>query len=443
MKKLEVSAGEYAARRARVAETVGDDGVAVIPAAPERVRNRDVLYSYRPDSDLRYLTGFTEPEAVAVLAPGHDDGEFILFCRERDPEREVWDGLRVGPKGAVKEYAADTAHPIGELDSHLPRLLNGRRRLFYTLGEYPEMDRRVIRTLHRLRVASRHGPGAPGEIVSLDGTLHEMRLRKSEAELNLMRTAAATTTRAHRRAMCSAAPDMREYQLAAELHYEFARDGMEPAYPSIVGGGANACILHYVENTGRLADGDLVLIDAGAEYAGYAADVTRTFPVNGSFEGPRRDLYEVVLAAQKAAILSVRAGYDYEAPHRAAVRVLTQGLVDLGLLKGRVTDLVKKDAYRRFYMHGTGHWLGMDVHDVGDYKRDGEWRKLEPDMTLTIEPGLYIPAGSKGVDKRFWNIGIRIEDDVRVTRGDPEVLSADAPKEIDEIEELACGQYRN
>jgi Xaa-Pro aminopeptidase len=436
MNKSRISAGEYAARRARVAEAVGEDGVALIPAAAERTRNRDVLYPYRPDSDLRYLTGFTEPEAVAVLAPGHGDGDFILFCRERDPERELWDGLRVGPEGAVNEYTADTAHPIGELDAYLPRLLGGRRRLFHTLGKEPAMDECVTAALNRLRAGGRHRPGAPTEIVALDEILNELRLRKSAAELDLMRAAAATTARAHRRAMRTVSPGLYEYQLAAELHHEFARDGMEPAYPSIVGGGANACVLHYVENAAPLVGGDLVLIDAGAEYGGYAADVTRTFPVNGRFGNPQRELYEIVLAAQKAAILSVRAGYDYDAPHRAAVQVLTRGLVDLGLLKGRVADLVRKESYRRFYMHSTGHWLGMDVHDVGDYKRGGKWRELEPNMTLTIEPGLYVPAGSKGVHKRFWNIGIRIEDDVRVTDGDAEVLTADAPKEVDEIEAL-------
>ncbi|MES1943849.1 peptidase M24 [Salinisphaera sp. PC39] len=433
---MTVSAGEYATRRGRVAEAIGEDGIALIPASPERVRNRDVLYPYRPDSDLRYLTGFTEPDAVAVLAPGHEDGEFILFCRDRDPDREIWDGLRAGPDGAVREYAADAAHPIEELEEYLPRLLGGRERLYYTLGEHPAMDERVIAALRGLRAGGRRGARAPASIVSLDGILHEMRLRKSPGELDLMRAAAATSARAHCRAMRAATPGMPEYRLAAELHHEFERDGMEPAYPSIVGGGANACILHYIENAATLADGDLVLIDAGAEHAGYAADITRTFPVNGRFSGPQRDLYAVVLAAQKAAILAVRPGYDYEAPHRAAVRVLTQGLVDLGLLEGGVDELVEKERYRRFYMHGTGHWLGMDVHDVGDYRQGDEWRELEPDMTLTIEPGLYVPAGSEGVDERFWDIGIRIEDDVRVTERDPEILTADVPKDMAAIEAL-------
>lgn len=432
----EVSAGEYAARRARLAEAIGDDGVALIPAAPESVRNRDVFYPYRPDSDLRYLTGFTEPEALAVIAPGHKGGEFILFCRERDSERELWDGRRAGPDDATRQYAADAAHPIEELDEHLPGLLDGRRRLFYTLGRQSKMDEHVIDAIGLLRAGGRQGSKAPTEVIGLEDVLHEMRLRKSAAELELMRAAAATSARAHCRAMRAVEPGLYEYQLAAELHYEFERDGMEPAYPSIVGGGGNACILHYVENAAPLADGDLVLVDAGAEHAGYAADITRTFPVNGRFSEPQRELYAVVLLAQKAAITAVRAGYDYQAPHRAAVRVLTEGLVKLGLLKGRIDALVKKEAYRRFYMHGTGHWIGMDVHDVGEYKRGEQWRELEPDMTLTIEPGLYIPGGSKGVPKRYWNTGIRIEDDVRVTGGEPEVLTADVPKEIDEIEAL-------
>jgi len=426
----------YAERRRRVAKALGDDGIAIVPATPERVRNRDVLYPYRPDSDLRYLTGFTEPESIAVIAPGRDEGEFVLFCRRRDPEREIWDGLRAGPEGARERYGADEAFPIDEFAEKLPGLLTGRRRLAYALDRVPDVDRIVLSALGRLREGGRKGVKPPEAIVDPDAILHEMRLFKDAEELDMMRRAATTSARAHRRAMQAVRPGMTEYRLAAELHHEFECDGMEPAYPSIVGSGANACILHYIENADTIADGDLVLIDAGAEHAGYCADITRTFPANGRYSGPQRELYEIVLAAQRDAIEAVRAGADYQAPHRAAARRLSEGVGALGLVTGEVDGVVESEAYREFFMHGTGHWLGMDVHDVGDYKLEGEWRALQPGMTLTIEPGLYVPADKEGVDARFRGIGVRIEDDVHVTEADPEVLTADVPKAIDEIEAL-------
>lgn len=427
---------EHAERRRALMQQVGTDGVVIVAAAPERTRNRDVLYPYRQDSDFRYLSGFCEPEAMIVLVPGRPDGEFIMFCRDRDPTRETWDGRRAGPEGTLRDYGADQAFAIARLDELMPELLAGRRRVFHTLGTRAKLDRRLAAWLVALRQRERAGIEAPSEVVALDPELHEMRLRKRPAELELMRRAMATSARAHRRAMTRCRPGMTEYQIAAEIHYEFGRDDMEPAYGSIVGGGANGCILHYVENADPLCDGDLLLIDAGAEYRGYCADITRTFPVNGRFSDAQRAVYECVLAAQQAAIDAVRPGNHVMQPHTAAVGVLTRGMVELGILEGEVDELIESQAYRRFYMHGTGHWLGMDVHDVGAYKCGGEWRDLEADMVITVEPGLYIPAGSEDVDERFWNIGIRIEDDVLVTADGPEVMTADVPKTVDDIETL-------
>ncbi len=427
---------DHARRRARLAERIGDRAVAMLAATPERTRNRDVHYPYRADSDMRYLTGFTEPEAVAVLAPGRPAGEFILFCRDRDPDREVWDGRRAGPEGACRDFGADQAFPIQELAQRLPELLADRATVHHSLGADDWADRQLTAALDRIRAMGRRGWQAPTQIGLLPAVLHDMRLRKEPAELDRMRHAAAVSAAAHCRAMRVCRSGMAEYALAAELHHEFEAAGMHWAYPSIVGGGANACILHYIENSATLADGDLVLIDAGAENAGYAADITRTFPINGRFSGPQRDLYAVVLAAQEAAVDAVRAGNDYDAFNRAAVRELCRGMLDLGLLTGDLETVIEQQDYKRFYMHGTGHWLGMDVHDVGDYKVEGKWRLLEPDMVVTVEPGLYVPAGSEGVDERFWNTGIRIEDDVRVTDGAPEVLTAGVPKRADEIEAL-------
>lgn len=438
-KQATISAAEFAARRKRLMAQMGANSIAIITAAPERVRNRDVHYPYRQDSDFLYLTGFNEPDAAAILIPGRTEGEYILFCRDRDPEREIWEGRRAGPDGAKRDYGAQESAPIAEFPGALAGLLAGHERLFYALGQQPEMDQKIFTVLNNVREQSRRGLKAPLEIVSLDGILHAMRLFKSPVEIDAMRFAAQTSARAHVAAMTVCQPGMAEYQVAAQLHYEFARDGMSPAYPSIVGGGANGCILHYIENNATLNDGDMLLIDAGAEHRGYAADITRSFPVNGKFSPAQRELYQVVLDAQLAAIDAVRVGNDYNAPHRAAVKHLCQGMLDLGILQGDLDDIIEREAYRDFYMHGTGHWLGMDVHDVGDYKQDGEWRTLEPGMTVTIEPGLYIRAGSEGVDERFWDIGIRIEDDVLVTAGGPDVLSRDVVKSIDDIEALMHG----
>ena len=419
---------------------MGPGSIAILPASRVTLRNRDVEHSYRPDSDFFYLTGFPEPEAVAVLIPGRAQGEFLLFCRERDPEKEVWNGSRSGTDGACNDYGADDAFPIGDIDDILPGLMESQERVYYAMGFHAEFDQQVLEWMNLLRAQTRAGVNTPGEIVALDHLLHDMRLYKSRSEIKVMRDAAKISSAAHRRAMQMCKPGVMEYQVEAELLHEcMTRGAHHQAYSSIVGGGANGCILHYVENTGELQAGDLLLIDAGCDLDCYASDITRTFPVNGRFTPAQRQLYELVLKAQLAAIDKVQPGNTWDDAHVAAVRVLTRGLVKLGILKGSVPKLIREGAYRRFYMHRTGHWLGMDVHDVGDYKVDGEWRVLEPGMVLTVEPGLYIPAGSRGVARKWWDIGIRIEDDVAVTRDGNDVLSKDAPKTVAAIEALmAC-----
>ena len=428
---------EFKRRRRQLMQMMGPGAVAILPAAPEVVRNRDVHYPYRPDSDFYYLTGFPEPEAIAVLIPGRKQAEYVLFCRERDEKRERWDGARAGQEGAVQDYGADDSFPMSDCEEILPGLLEECIRVFYAMGSNPDLDKRLAEWVNKIRGKARAGVHGPVEFVALDHYLHEMRLYKSAAEAQRMRHAAKITAAAHTRLMQTCRPGMHEYELEAEFIHECASRGARfQAYPSIVGGGANACVLHYVDNRDELKDGDLVLVDAGCEYGYYASDITRTFPVNGRFNPAQRAVYEVVLAAQEAAIAKVKPGNHWNDPHDAAVRVITKGLVDLGLLKGTVSRLIKDQAYARFYMHRTGHWLGMDVHDVGDYKVDGAWRELEPGMTLTVEPGLYIPAGIRGVPKKFWNIGIRIEDDVLVTKDGHEVLTRDVPKSVAEIEAL-------
>lgn len=428
---------EFVRRRRRLMEVMGADSIAILPAAPVRPRNRDVEFPFRPDSDFYYLTGFPEPEAVAVLVPGRAQGEYVLFCRERDPEKELWDGVRAGLEGACETYQADDAFPIGDIDDIIPGLMENRARVFYAMGYNADFDQQVLGWVNQIRRRSRAGVNAPAEFVALDHLLHELRLYKSKSELHMMRKAMAISGRAHRRAMAVCRPGLREFEIEAELIYEFMRAGSRaPAYPAIVAAGANSCILHYTENSGLLRAGDLLLIDAGAEYEYYAADITRTFPISGRFTPAQRAIYELVLAAQREAIAQVRPGNHWQDPHEATVRVLTEGLLALGLLKGRLTHLIKKEHYKKFFMHRTGHWLGMDVHDVGDYKVAGEWRLLEPGMVTTIEPGLYIRGGDRSVPKKWWNIGIRIEDDVLVTENGPEVLTGDVPKDVEEIEAL-------
>ena len=418
-------------------EEMGEGSIAILPAAPVRERNRDVEYPYRQDSDFYYVTGYEEPEAVAVLLPKRKRGEFVLFCRERDPEMELWNGKRSGLEGACADYGADDAFPIGDIDDILPGLLENQSRVYYAMGYYSDFDQRMIGWVNRVRTRSNAGVTSPAEFVALDNVLHEMRLMKSRGEIRAMTRAMEISSAAHIRAMGACRPGMTEYEVEAELNYEFMRSGSRrAAYPSIVAGGANACVLHYVENRDTLRDGDLLLIDAGAEYDYYASDITRTFPVNGRFSKTQRALYDVVLEAQEAAIEMVKPGNHWNEPHEAAVEVLAEGLVALGLIKGRASSVIKKGRYRKFYVHRTGHWLGMDVHDVGDYKIEGEWRVLEPGMVMTVEPGLYVAPGDKQVARKWWNTGIRIEDDVLVTKTGNKVLSAAAPKSADDIEAI-------
>jgi Xaa-Pro aminopeptidase len=394
-----------------------------------------VFYPFRADSDFYYLSGFPEPESLMVLVPDRAQGEFLLFCREKDEEQETWHGRRAGLEGACEEYGADDAFPIADLDDILPGLLENKERIYYTMGRYADFDQRLVGWLNRVTSKGRAGVHAPDQFVSLGHVVHEMRLFKSSQELKAMRRAASIAAAAHARAMAVCRPGMREYQVEAELLHCFMQHGARaPAYPSIVGSGANSCILHYTENGATMKDGDMLLIDAGAEYDYYASDVTRTFPVSGEFSEVQRQVYEIVLAAQAAAIAEVRPGNGWNEPHEAAVEEITRGLVDLGILKGRLRKLIDAEAYRPYYMHKTGHWLGMDVHDVGDYKLHDEWRIFEPGMVTTVEPGLYFPAGLKDLPRQWWNIGIRIEDDVLVTETGHEVLSIEAPKSIEDVE---------
>ncbi|KLJ02311.1 aminopeptidase P N-terminal domain-containing protein [Luteimonas sp. FCS-9] len=428
------SATAYQKRRRQLMRMAGDDAILVLPAAPERIRSRDTHHPYRQDSDLWYRTGFAEPEAVLVLVPGRQHGETLLFCRERDPEREAWDGPRVGPEGAVDALGMDDAYPIDDLDEILPGLLEGRTRVYYHFGRDTEFDLQLIGWLNRVRAQVRLGAQPPHEFLELGHLLDEMRLIKTADELKLMRRAARISVEAHAAAMRAARPGVREYELQAELEYVFRRHDAAPAYESIVGAGANACVLHYRANAAQARDGDLVLIDAGAEYRGYAADITRTFPVNGRFTAEQRALHAVVESAQQAALAQARPGVPYEAGHSAAVEALTDGLLRLGLLKGRLEKRIADGSYKRYYPHKTGHWLGLDVHDVGDYRIEGESRLLEPGMVYTIEPGLYVPADDTSVDAKWRGIGIRTEDDVLVTRTGHEVLTAGLARTADEIE---------
>ncbi len=414
-----------------------EGGIAILPSAREVPRNRDVAYPFRQDSDFYYLTGFPEPEAVMVLIPEQE--AFILFCRERDPELEIWHGRRAGVRGAKTTYGADEAYPIAQIDEILPRLLENQSRIYYTLGHRPDFDERLMGWLNQVRGKIRAGVSAPHTFVSLDPLLHEMRLIKSAQEIKTMRRAAAISIDAHCQAMTACQPGMYEYQIEALLLHRFLHLGSRaPAYPPIVAGGRNACILHYTDNSDRLREGELLLIDAGAEYDMYASDITRTFPVSGRFTPAQRAVYDIVLAAQEAAIGQIRPGNTWNDPHMAAVEVLTEGLVSLGLLQGKLNELIEKEAYRRFYMHRTGHWLGMDVHDVGSYRQGDRWRTLQPGMVMTVEPGLYIPQ-APDIPRRFRHIGVRIEDDVLVTKEGCEVLTRALPKEAEAIEALMAG----
>ncbi|HSN23660.1 MAG TPA: Xaa-Pro aminopeptidase [Methylomicrobium sp.] len=428
---------EFKKRRKQLMQRVGKGNIALIGSAAERVRNRDVHYPYRQDSDFYYLTGFNEPEALAVFIPGREQGEYILFCREFDETKALWEGAHAGLEGAVTHYEADDSFPIDDLDEILPGMLENKGKVFYPIGRDPELDHSLLELISNLRGQSRRGVSAPGELVTLEHILHEMRLFKSSAELKLMRRAAEVSAQAHTKAMQVCKPGMYEYQIEAELLYQFYQGGLRHvAYPSIVAGGKNACVLHYTENKDVLRSGDLLLIDAGAECDHYAADITRTFPVSGRFTEAQKQLYQLVLDAQTAAIEQIKPGLPWNAAHDEAVETLTKGLIALGILKGKVKKLIKDEKYKPYFMHRIGHWLGMDVHDVGDYKVDQEWRLLEPGMVLTVEPGLYIPADCDNVEEKWRGIGIRIEDDILVTENGHECLTSAVPKTIGDIEAL-------
>ncbi|MDE0753136.1 MAG: aminopeptidase P N-terminal domain-containing protein [Woeseiaceae bacterium] len=426
---------EFSRRRTTLMRMVGEDGIAILPSAPVRTRSRDVEYRYRQDSDFYYLSGFPEPDAVAVIAPGRPNGEYLLFCRERHPLREQWDGSRAGQEGAIEAYGVDDAFPIEDVDDILPGILENRNRVYYTMGAYADFDQRMTEWVKSLRHRESSGIHTPHEFIALDHVLHDMRLYKSRAEISAMRKSAKIAVRAHTRAMKAIKPGMFEYEIEAEYLHEFRRHDATTSYAPIVGGGVNACTLHYVENNAELKSGDLLLIDAGCELDYYASDVTRTMPVNGRFTPEQRAVYEIVLEAQLAAIEKTVKGNHWNDPHDAAVRVITKGLKDIGLLDGSLPALIKDQAYQEFFMHRTGHWIGMDVHDVGDYKVGDEWRFLEPGMVTTVEPGIYITAASH-IPRKWRNIGIRIEDDVAVTHNGPDVLSKGLAKEPDEIESL-------
>ncbi len=427
----------FQARRARLLATMqaAGGGVAIIPTAPERFRNRDTTHPYRFDSYFYYLTAFREPEAVLVLVAGAAPRS-ILFCRTKDMEREIWDGYRFGPDAAREAFGFDEARPIAELDEQLGTLLANQPAIFHSVGYEPEWDRRVADALNRVRAQARTGCHAPGQIRDVRSLIDEMRLVKDVAEIATLRRAAAISAGAHRRAMRTARPGVHEYEVEAELIHEFRRHGSQaPAYSSIVASGPNACVLHYVENDRRMQDGDLLLIDAGCELDGYASDITRSFPVSGRFSGPQKAVYELVLAAQAAAIAEIRPGASWDAGHAAATRVLAQGFIDLGLLSGSLDAAIESGSYRQFYMHRTGHWLGLDVHDAGEYKVAGEWRTLVPGNVLTVEPGAYIRPAA-GVPEAFWNIGIRIEDDALVTASGCDIITHATPKSVADIEAI-------
>jgi Xaa-Pro aminopeptidase len=434
---MSISKSEFARRRKNLMALMEPNSIAIIPSAHEQVRSRDTEFPFRQDSDFYYLCGFTEPDAVLVLIPGRKHGQFVMFCRDRDLSMELWHGFRAGPEGACEDFSADDAFPIGDIDEILPGLIEGRDRVYYSMGRSTDFDQQIMAWVNQIRSKEAFGAAPPGEFTDLDHMLHDQRLVKSAAELRLMRRAGEITAQAHIRAIRYCRPGMHEYQLEAEILHEFASSGARhPAYTSIVGSGSNACVMHYVENNSKMRSGDLVLIDAGCEFEYYAADVTRTFPVGGTFSKEQRALYEVVLAGQLAAIDAIKPGNHWNQPHDASVRAITEGLLKLGLLKGTVTKLIASEAYRDFYMHKAGHWLGLDVHDVGDYRVADEWRMLEPGMVMTVEPGIYISPDNTKVAKKWRGIGIRIEDDVIVTAEGREVITSGVPKTVTEIEAM-------
>ncbi len=432
---MKIDMHEFASRRAALMERMAPGSVALLAAAPERLRSRDVNHAYRQDSDFHYLTGFNEPRALLALVPGREQGETVLFCQPKNAEKELWEGVLLGPDAAVAALAVDQAFPVDEIDRIVPELMAGRKEICFRIGADPDFDRQVTRWTLSARGKARLGGPAPARFELLDDLLHELRLIKSEAEIRLMEEAARISAEGHRRIMQFVRPGIHEYELEAELLHTFLRNGSRcAAYGSIVGAGANACILHYVNNDSRIGDGDLVLVDAGCEYQYYAADITRTFPANGRFSAEQRELHDIVLRAQSAAIETVQPGAPWDAPQKASVQVIAEGLRTLGLLSGSIDEIVETEAYKPFYMHRVGHWLGIDVHDVGSYRNGAGWRPYEPGMVTTIEPGIYVSPDNDGVESRWRGIGVRIEDDVLVTEAGHRVLSADVPRTAEEIE---------
>ena len=428
---------EFEKRRRKLAKLIGKDGIAVIPTASTRVRSRDTDYPYRPDSDFYYFTGFSEPNAVMILAPGREDGSFILCLREKNPLTEIWDGHMEGLNGVKKNYEADQSFDIEDLETILTSLFLGRQKVFFTLGQDEVLDKILMKSFNAVRAGQRRGGVVQSEIQALEPLVHEMRLIKSKYEIGLMKKSAKISVDAHKRIFENCKPGVFEYQIEADIIHEFGKHGAVPAYTSIVASGQNACTLHYISNRDKMKSGQLLLTDAGCENEMYAADITRTIPVSGEYSKEQKEIYELVLEVQKNAINSIKPGQTFEGLQSDAIKGLTKGLKKLGLLKGRVDQLIKSEAYKDFYMHGIGHWLGMDVHDVGSYMdQKGKSRKFENGMVLTIEPGIYISKKNKNVPTEYRGIGIRIEDDVLVTKSGCDVLTKALPKEIGEIESI-------
>ena len=432
-----ISQQVFADRRSTLAEQLPVNSVALIPSARLQLRNSDVDSPFRQDSYFYYLSGFDEPDALIALVKTADTVRYLMFCQPRDPEMEIWNGFRYGPEGVKENFRVDEAFSIEQLDEQMPLLLNGIKTVAFCMGSPHKTEADLDRWFAAMRLKRRQGVVVPTALEDLAPKLNEMRLIKSAEEIAVMRTAAEISAQAHIKAMQRCKVGMKEYQLEAEIQYHFMQHGCRlPAYSSIVGGGKNGCILHYVANQDSLRDGDLVLIDAGCEWDYYAGDITRTFPVNGRFSDEQKAIYNLVLAAQEACLAELKPGIPWEQTHDTSVRVITEGLIELGLLQGQPQELIETGAYKAFYMHRLGHWLGMDVHDVGDYKIAGEWRPLQAGMVMTVEPGIYISPDNHTVDPRWRGIGIRIEDDVLITETGYEILTASVPKRIDEIEAL-------
>ncbi|MDC0545256.1 Xaa-Pro aminopeptidase [Gammaproteobacteria bacterium] len=430
----------FSERRDLLADKVLEDSVIIVSAASVKSRISDTEYSYRQDSNFYYLSGYEEPESLILIRPNQDKERFVIFCRDRDPLREQWDGFRTGQEGVIQDYGADAAYSINSIDEIMPKLLEGAKNIYFSMSAPCGVDAKISSWVEDIRKNTRSGAEPPQNLLSLDSILHEMRLIKESDEMDLMKKAANITTEAHIRAMQSVRPGMYEYQLEAEYLYAFNKNGARsPAYNSIVGGGNNSCILHYVENNAELKDGDLVLVDAGCEYQYYASDVTRTFPVNGKFSPEQREIYSIVLEAHKQSMEQAKPGNKWNLMHEKSVEVIVEGLLSIGLLQGSRDEIIDKGEYSKFYMHRIGHWLGMDVHDVGSYKQDGDWRPLEEGMVMTVEPGIYILDSMEGVDDKWKGIGVRIEDDIAITESGFEILTPDVPRTIEEVEQTVQG----